>query len=282
MKVLVTGGAGRLGAMVVNSLAKNGHQVKVFDLPQANYTAVSSLPRVQVFKGDILNLDELRNACEGVDVALHLAAILPPYSERDLERAILVNYKGTVRLVEALEQTSQASLVLSSSVSVYGRTEGEKNPISPGHPLKSLDNYSKSKIMAEGAVRESRLKNIILRISGVYAAEPFEFPSPVQFKADQRVEFIDRDDVVAALAKVVDFEANGRVFNIAGGESWRMKGDRFISGVFEGFGFQGEVSYSPEYGYFDWYDTEESQKALDYQKTTFTMFQKKLAKVFSS
>ena len=282
MRVLVSGGAGRLGAMVVASLVKNGHHVNVFDLPQANYSNVSGLPRVQIFKGDIINLEELKAACKGVDVALHLAAILPPHSERNLERTMLVNVTGTARVVEALELTSSAPLVFSSSVSVYGRTHGEKTPIATSHPLVPMDNYSKSKIMAEEAVRKSRIKSTILRISGVYAAEPFEFPSPVQFKADQRVEFVDRDDVVAALVSAVESKVQGSVLNVAGDESWRMTGERFVAGVFEAFGVQGEVNYPSEYGYFDWYDTEEPQRLLNYQRTSFALFKKKLAKVFGT
>ncbi len=281
MRVLITGGAGKLGSMVVKSLVKSGHHVNIFDLPYVDYSLVSRVPRVQFFKGDIANLEELRAGCEGVDAALHLAAILPPHSEMDEEKTMLVNAEGTACVVKALESTSSAPIIFSSSVSVYGRTQEEKPPVATSHTLKPTDNYSKSKILAEEVIRGCGLRFTILRISGVYAAVPFEFPSPVQFRAGQRVEFVDRDDVVAALVAAVGIGVEGKTYNIAGGESWRMTGERFVSEVFEAFGLQGEVDYPSEYGYFDWYDTEESQKQLGYQHSPFPIFKKRLARAFA-
>ena len=282
MKVLVTGGAGKLGARVVESLVRKGHRVDVFDLPNADYSFVGALPNVQLCRGDMANLEQLKPVCGEVDVVLHLAAILPPWSEKDPEKTMLVNATGTENVVKALESTSHAPLVFSSSVSVYGRTQGERTPIATNHTLVPTDHYSKSKIAAEDAVRRSRLKYTILRISGVYAAEPFEFPSPVQFKAEQRVEFVAKEDVVSALVASLEGRIAGNIFNIAGGESWRMSGECFVAKVFEAFGAQGEVDYPAEYGYFDWYDTEDSERLLRYQNTSFPQFKEKLAKVFQS
>jgi nucleoside-diphosphate-sugar epimerase len=282
MNILVTGGAGRLGSTVVALLVQRGHRVTVFDLPQVNYSHVSHLPRVQISKGDITNLEQLKTACDGIDIALHLAAILPPYSERSPEKTLLVNATGTECLVKALELTSSAPLVLSSSVAVYGPTQEDKSPVTTDHPSMPMDHYSKSKIMAEGAVRGSGVQSTILRISGVYTAIPFEFPTPVQFRAKQRVEFVDRDDVVTALVAAVESEVAGNVLNIAGGTSWRMTGERFVAEVFDAFGVPGTVDYLSNDGYFDWYDTEASQKLLDYQLTPFSLFKEKLAKAFGA
>ena len=193
-----------------------------------------------------------------------------------------INATGTTSLVKALESESSAPLVFSSSVSVYGRTQDEDLPISTKHPLQATDNYSRSKIAAEAAIEEGTVPYTILRVTGVYAAELFEFPSPVQFQADQRVEFIDRDDVILALVAAVDELPKNRILNIAGGESWRMRGKEFAKGVFDALGVEGEVNYPAEAGYFDWYDTEESQRLLSYQRTSFEAYKRKLAKAFES
>jgi nucleoside-diphosphate-sugar epimerase len=144
------------------------------------------------------------------------------------------------------------------------------------------DHYSKSKIMAEEAVRSGGVLSTILRISGVYTAIPFEFPTPVQFQAKQRVEFVERDDVVTALLAAVESEVTGKVLNIAGGTSWRMTGEHFIAEVFDAFGVLGTVDYQSNDGYFDWYDTETSLRLLGYQLTPFSLFKEKLAKAFSA
>ena len=261
-------------------MVRRGHKVTIFDLPSADYSRVAASPSVRICRGDTANVEQLKPVCREIDVALHLAAILPPRSERDPEKTMLVNLTGTENLVKALESTSNAPLVFSSSVSVYGRTQGEATPLATTHALAPTDHYSTSKIAAEDAVKRSGLAYTILRISGVYASEPFEFPSPVQFKADQRVEFAAKEDVVTALVTALEREAVGDILNIAGGQSWRMNGERFVTEVFEAFGVQGEVDYPSEQGYFDWYDTEDSERLLQYQNTSFPLFKEKLAKVF--
>ena len=279
MRVLVTGGAGRMGSLVVCALAERGHGVNAFDLPVVNFERIEHLDNVKIFRGDLLENRDVEEACQGMDVALHLAAILPPFSERDAARTMAINATGTANLVKALEPTS-SHLVFSSSVSVYGRTQHEAPPISMNHPLQATDNYSRSKIAAEAAIEEGHVPYVILRATGVYAAEPFEFPSPVQFQADQRVEYVDRDDVVVALVAAVEKPPKDRVLNIAGGKCWKMRGREFVKGVFDALGVEGEVNYSPQPGYFDWYDTEESQRLLCYQRTSFEEFKAKLAKAF--
>lgn len=283
MKILVTGGAGKLGALVVEALVQRGHHVHVFDLPHVDFSPVNTLPHVHVFKGTIVDRDHVTAACDGVDEAVHLAAILPPYSERDAETTLQVNVTGTRNVVQALEDTSAAPLVLSSSVSVYGSTQDEDPPITTKHPVTATDIYAQSKILAEEAVQGSSLRYTILRISGIYAAVPFEFPSPVQFRAAQRVEFVAREDVVTALVAAAEDTSQGNtILNIAGGRSWQMTGEHFVGDVFAAFGVDGAVDYLPDDGYFDWYDTHASQRRLRYQQTSFVRFTKKLSTLFNT
>jgi nucleoside-diphosphate-sugar epimerase len=282
MKVLVTGGTGNLGSKIIQSLLKKGHCVNLFDLPQANYNRIPDTNRINIFKGNINSLEELEKACEDVDITLHLAAILPPHSEVNFEKTMLVNSRGTTNLIKALEATSSSPIIFTSSVSVYGNTQKEDSPISPNHPLNPTDNYSTSKIEAEQCIQKSKLRYTILRISGVYTATPFEFPSPVQFKADQRIEFIDSKDVIQAFTNAVETKIDRNILNLSGGESWRMMGNNFVNEVYEAFGVKGDVNYPSKYGYFDWYETQESQKLLNYQNTSFADFKKKLSKAFQN
>jgi UDP-glucose 4-epimerase len=280
MRILVTGGAGKLGSLIVQALVQHGHQVHVFDLPQVDYSALTNVPNTTIFKGDILDLYQIQAACDGVDVAIHLAAILPPYSEQNPQKTFDVNVHGTKQLTTALTATTHGHLVFSSSVSVYGPTQHEAPPVTIDHPLHASDTYAESKIQAENVVHHSRLSHTILRISGIYAAVPFEFPSPVQFTADQRVEFIAREDVVTAILGAIDPHARTHVFNIAGGATWQMTGTAFVNGVYAGFGVPGEAEYPTEYGYFDWYDTEASQQILNYQNTSFQHYVTQLSEIF--
>lgn len=282
MRILVTGGCGRLGSSVVRTLSERNHLVRVFDLPSVDFSPVTGLPNVEAFKGDITRYPQVRGAMEGVDAVLHLAAILPPHSERGRDRTMAVNVGGTENIMRAIQEASpEAHLVFSSSVSVYGNTAHERPPIGVDHPLSASDVYSESKVLAEKKILESDLTYCILRISGIWGAEVFEFPEVLQFRADQRTEFIDREDVVLALASSAEEpRARDRVFNIAGGETWQLKGGEFVERMCGAIGIEAEVSFSEEYGWFDWYDTTESQGVLDYQRIPFDKYLERLGAAF--
>ena len=91
---------------------------------------------------------------------------------------------------------------------------------------------------------------------------------------DQRIEFVCRTDVVAALSACVYVpEAVGEVFNVAGGQTWQMLGGAYVAHFSEVMGIPPqEAKYSDRLGSFDWYDTGESQAALEYQQTSFDRF----------
>ena len=91
---------------------------------------------------------------------------------------------------------------------------------------------------------------------------------------DQRIEFVCRTDVVAALSACVRVrEAVGKVFNVAGGETWQMLGGAYVARFSEAMGMPPEeAQYSDRPGWFGWYDTDASQAALKYQRTPFDRF----------
>ncbi len=284
MRVLVTGGAGRIGSYITKLLSERGHFVRVFDLPFVDYSRVSSLKNVELFKGDITVYDQVKKAVRGVDAILHLAAILPPGSEKNRERTIKINVGGTENICKsALETNKNARLVLASSVSVYGDTHGENHPIKINHPIMGSDFYSESKVRSEKMVLESGLQYTILRVAGISTAEPFEFPEIMQYKEDQRVEFIDRDDVALAFVSSVEkLRSKNEVFNIAGGRTWQMIGGEYVNKLCEAIGMFTEINYPEAYGWVDWYDTSKSEEILGYQKTSFGEFLIKIGDVFKS
>ena len=99
-------------------------------------------------------------------------------------------------------------------------------------------------------------------------------PEPWPFMREQRMEFVARDDVVRALARSVEEPgARGKVFNIAGGESWQMLGHEYVACFNEVMGLDPEdARYLDSAGYYDWYDTGEGQALLGYQETSFGQF----------
>ncbi len=268
-----------MGREVVRLLAARGHRVRVFDLAGCDFGPLEQVAQ-EIVEGNIINRDAVQQAAAGVDVALHLAALLPPNSERSREATMAVNVQGTANLIAALEsENPDARLILSSSVCVYGDTSAQQPPIGVSGPLCASDIYAESKIEAERLVMAGPLDYSVLRISGI-SVPAFLAPPPVwPFQADQRIEFVCRTDVVAALAACVADAASavegasGRVFNIAGGPTWRMLGHEYVARFNEVMGLPPEEGrYSERPGYFDWYDSGESQAILGYQQTPFERY----------
>jgi nucleoside-diphosphate-sugar epimerase len=274
-RILITGGAGSVGREVAACLAARGHRVRVFDLPGCDFGPFEGVAQVQTVKGDVRDLDGLRRAVSDVDAVIHLAALLPPTSERDREATMAINVGGTANVIAALERESpDARLILSSSVCVYGDTSGAAPPVRASSPTQVLDRYGESKIDAERLVMASRIDHVILRISGISVPAFLEPPQVWPFRADQRIEFVCRGDVVAALAECAETEeASGKLWNIAGGPTWQMLGREYVARFNDLMGLPAEdARYSERPGYFDWYDTAESQATLSYQRTSYAQF----------
>jgi nucleoside-diphosphate-sugar epimerase len=269
--ILVTGGAGRLGFVVIKKLVDKGHNVRAFDLPSVDWSLLKKL-EVEIHKGDITKLSNVRNACKGVDIIIHLAAILPPKSEVNLQITNLVNVQGTHNLLKSMED---GLIIFTSSISVYGITEFEAPPISETHYVEAHNNYSFSKIEAEKQVKESGKSYVILRIAPISVLDLVELPDIVPYKFDQRVEFIYVEDAARALVNAIKNSRIGETYNIAGGSTWQMTGTEYIERFYLALGIEVEPCFSESFTAVDWYDTRLSQK-LDYQKTSFNKFEDKL------
>lgn len=270
--VLITGGAGSVGRMLVEKFLSAGHQVRIFDLPFMDFSGLEGAEGVGVVKGDITDATSVASAVENVGAVVHLAAILPPNSERNRDVTFKVNVDGTENIIKALEASdSDATLVFSSSISTYGDTYAEKPPVTVDHLQGAIDIYADSKIHGEALVRASSVKTVVLRIAGVAVPAFLEPPVPWPFKSDQRIEMVHRDDVVDALfASVVEPEAANKIFNIGGGPTWQLTGKDYATDF---FGFMGapaeEAVYRDTPGWVDWYETEESQRILKYQNRSY-------------
>jgi len=273
--ILVTGGAGSVGRKLVAHLASRGHCVRAFDLPSCDFRPLERTARVEVLRGDITDLDGLRRAAAGVDAVIHLAALLPPRSEWRREATVAVNVGGTANVLAAMQSACPgAHLVFSSSVCVYGDTSSVQPPIRVSSPYRPSDHYAVSKMEAEQLVVAGGLPYTVLRISGI-SVPAFLQPPPVwPFRADQRLEFVCRTDVVSALAACIGNErAQGKVLNVAGGPTWRMLGREYVARLNGTMGLPpDEGPFSERPGAFDWYDTDGSQAILGYQGTSFARF----------
>lgn len=273
--VLITGGAGSVGRILVSRLRQDGRRVRIFDLPTMNYTALEGVDGIEVLKGDITDAGAVRRAVGDVDAVIHLAAILPPNSERDRARTFAVNVDGTTHIIRALEQLApEAPLVFSSSISTYGDTTQEAPPVHVTHAQSAIDFYAESKILGEQILRASRATWVILRIAGIAVPAFQEPPAIWPFTPEQRVELVHRDDVASAIHHAaITHAARGKTFNIAGGPTWQMTGRRYVEQLYNLLGVPPEeAKFRDLPGWVDWYDTQASQQLLAYQNTSYPVF----------
>ena len=147
MRILVTGGAGFLGAALANRLAAEGHSVLVLDdLSNGDATRLDS--RISFTKGDVDSVPLLWSLLQDVDCVYHLAArVSVPQSILYPREYTRVNVGGAVSLMEAMRDTGAGRVVFTSSGAVYGRQA--RQPVSEDDTPHPDTPYAVSKLSAE-------------------------------------------------------------------------------------------------------------------------------------
>lgn len=170
--VLVTGGAGFIGAHLVRALVRRKFDVRILDnfitgtprnLSSALDTPLSQIQpavsgtlgrmvritdRCELIVGDVRDNEILRSACEGVELVFHQAALRSV--PRSMEHPVAthdVNATGTLHLLEAARKAGVRRVVYASSSSVYGDTPVPKHE---GQVPQPKSPYAASKLAGEG------------------------------------------------------------------------------------------------------------------------------------
>lgn len=284
MRVLITGGAGRLGINVCQAFLKDGFQVRVLDLDTPrNRKSVRELgEKVEVMWGDVTQPELVRRAIEGVDTVVHMAAILPPVAYEKPELAVRVNVGGTRVIVDLIkEKGGRIPLVYTSSVAVFGPTPGATEPISPDrngpHPRGA---YGETKLQAENLIKEAGIDHVILRLTATMylAFEVSDLKRMFSVPLNNRIEYCHPHDTATAILNAVkNFDAvNGSTLVISGGREQRMLYGDMIAAILGVLGLPVPPArkFTREPYYLDWYDTSKSQVLLCFQRKTFVDYLK--------
>jgi nucleoside-diphosphate-sugar epimerase len=154
MRALVTGANGFLGRHVVGALLARGIGVRAMVRPAARLEAFGWPSSVEVFRADLRTSHELPRAFEGIDVLIHLAAVVSGAEDAQFAGTVV----GTERLLEAMAHGACRRLVLCSTFSVYDyssthRTLDEGSPLHQVPDLYTRDGYTIAKWWQERVTR---------------------------------------------------------------------------------------------------------------------------------
>ena len=132
MKVLITGGAGYVGTKLVKRLVQDFSvkKIVVYDnLSKGHHNfflgeTFENWHKIQAIRGDILDTRQLKKLMSGIDVVVHLAAIVTtPFANTDPHFYEQVNHWGTAEVVYCAEEVDVSKFIYLSSTSVYGASE---------------------------------------------------------------------------------------------------------------------------------------------------------------
>ncbi len=269
---LITGIGGFIGSSLARALLARGAQVRGVDnfATGKRENIADILDRIDFREADILDLDTVKRACEGVDYVLHQAAIPSvPKSVLDPLASNRANVDGTVSVLVAARDAKVKRVVYAASSSAYGDTptlpkhEGmTPNPISP---------YAVAKLASEHYMisfyRCYGLETVALRYFNIFG--PRQDPSspysgvlakfitlmlrgeqPTIFgDGEQSRDFTYIDNAVEAnllACEAPASEAAGKVFNVATGRRITLNETvMMLQGLTS---YSGDTIYGPERG----------------------------------
>jgi nucleoside-diphosphate-sugar epimerase len=186
MRIVVTGGAGRLGQLTIKELVDHGHEVLSVD----KVATPESVCRSSVI--DLLHPEDLAAAFEGAEGVIHLARKQFPYTSNGFDPvsrtwktpdvlgdAVTFSYNVAIsyNVLAAAFAAGVKRLVMGSSLTIYGFYYPSRFfvpdylPVDEDHPLKPQDPYSISKLVGESAcdafARKGEMQIASLRFAGI-------------------------------------------------------------------------------------------------------------------
>jgi nucleoside-diphosphate-sugar epimerase len=282
MRILLTGGAGRLGCSICKALLRENVTVRIFDLnTPRNRKGVKKLKGdVEVHWGDVTQPGRVREALDGVDMVVHMAAILPPLAYEHPDLARKVNVDGSRVIVEAIKETGRhIPVIYTSTAAVFGPTPHAVEPLCADRDEPCPDEvYGETKLQAENAIKSSGIDYLILRLSAImYLTFGIsDLKRMFTIPLDNRIEYCHPHDTALAIVNAVkNFdEVRGNTLVISGGPQQRMFYKDMIARILGvmGLPLPPASKFTKKPFYLSWYDTTKSQKLLNFQRRSFSEY----------
>ena len=171
-RVLITGGAGYLGAIIVPRLLASGFRVTVFDsliFSQNSLLDCCSADGFEFIRGDICDWDVLKPSIDEADIIIPLAAIVgAPACSRNPTVTRLVNLDAQLRIAKNIG--SGQKVIFPTTNSGYGIGAKEEF-CTEESPLRPVSEYGRMKVEVEQAFLDTE-QAVTFRLATVFGMSP--------------------------------------------------------------------------------------------------------------
>ena len=149
MRVLVTGGAGYIGAHAVRALRRRGHVPVIYDnLSTGHRLLAGATAEIEFIEGDVGDRDRVLRALAGCDAVMHFAAFsIVSESVREPRKYFDNNVTAGRTLIQSVLEAGTPYFIFSSSAAVYGLPA--EVPIPDSAPRRPINPYGKTKLVIE-------------------------------------------------------------------------------------------------------------------------------------
>lgn len=232
MRVLITGGAGCLGANILDHWQNRGHEYLVIDnFATSAREALAGIDNVELIEGDISNRQLVDDAFDRFkpDLVIHSAAAYK--DPDDWTTDLAVNGQGSINVIDAAKRTGVERLVNFQTALCYGRPETTPIPVTA--PTRPFTSYGVSKTAGESYVMSSGLNAVSLRLGNITGPRLSIGPIPTFytrlkdgkscFCSDTTRDFLDMEDFLAFLDLAIAEDAPQGVFNVSTGNGNTIK-----------------------------------------------------------
>jgi dihydroflavonol-4-reductase len=229
MKIAVTGASGHVGNNLCRMLTGQGHQVKA--LIHRDSGSLSGL-NLELVKGDVISITDLKELCDGCEVVFHLAAAISILkNDPSCNR---INADSCRNLVHAARSTGIKKIIHFSSIHAF-RSDPLKEELNETRELAldSLISYDHSKALGQKIMQGSSSQSLeIVVLNPTAIIGPYDYKPSLQgnalirfYKGQNPVlvpggyNWVDVRDVCLAAVNAIEYGAPGTSYLLAG--SWQ-------------------------------------------------------------
>jgi nucleoside-diphosphate-sugar epimerase len=182
VKTLITGATGFIGKHLVKTLVEQGRDVRCLVRKTSDTQYLKKLG-VELFCGDLLTRDSLKNITKGVNIVHHLAGEV--YSPKS-DDYIKINVEGTKNLLESCRSENIERFTFLSSIQAAGPNQTQDILLNEQSPCNPITSYGKSKREAEKLIykryKTDAFPAVIIRAPMVYGPGSLKCRSAALFQ----------------------------------------------------------------------------------------------------